>query len=370
MKKEARRPNSSARDRRIADRLTGWFAESARDLPWRRASPRDGYQSLVSEAMLQQTQVARVVEKFGGFIERFPTVEALAGATEQSVLAAWSGLGYYRRARNLWRAARAIVERHGGRVPEDVETLRDLPGVGAYTAGAIASIVFNQAVPAVDANARRVILRVEGRTSAGASEGWVTGRAGEIVRAATGAGPGALNEGLMELGALVCSAATPACGRCPLRRLCRARAAGTQGEIRPSKARSRRVSMYVSCVLVGDSGGRLLAEARPMGGAGLWGGLWQPPTVERDDRHATAAELRGRLGVRGLRKVGEFDHATSHRLVRFEVWQGSPGRRGVGTGRLKGEFLDREEIGRLPLSSAHRRILLDRFACTRSVQAS
>ncbi|PKL34054.1 MAG: A/G-specific adenine glycosylase [Planctomycetes bacterium HGW-Planctomycetes-2] len=348
----------SARDRRIADRLTEWFADHARDLPWRTPRPRDPYRSLVSEAMLQQTQVSRVVEKFDGFLARFPTVESLAAAPEQAVLAAWSGLGYYRRARHLRLAARAIVERHGGRVPADVESLRRLPGVGAYTAGAIAGIVFDQPVPAVDANARRVILRVEGKESPGVSERWIAARAGDIVAAATKRGPAAFNEGLMELGALVCSAASPACGRCPLRRLCRARAAGTQKLIRPVKPPTRRTTIFASCVLVSDPQGRLLTHARPSHGPGLWSGLWQPPTVERHDRHASPAELRGTLGVRRLSRVGGFDHATSHRLVRFEVWQGSPGIPRAGVIPPAGEFLDQQKIARLPLSSPHRRILL------------
>jgi len=189
---------------------------------------RDPYFSLVSELMLQQTQVARVIEKFTEFVGRFPTVEALARADEGGVLAVWSGLGYYRRARHLHRAAREIVARFEGRVPTTVEELMTLPGVGRYTAGAVASMVFGRAEPLVDGNVARVLVRIEGREcSAAEGVAWAWERAGELVRIAEAPkgqsakrsllGPGVFNEGLMELGAVVCVPRGPRCGVCPVR---------------------------------------------------------------------------------------------------------------------------------------------------------
>ena len=348
----------TARDKRIAQRLSVWFGAAARDLPWR-ITPRDPYRSLVSEAMLQQTQVSRVLEKFEPFIARFPSARALAEAPEQEVLAMWSGLGYYRRARNLHRAAKAIIAEHGGRVPEDYDQLRSLPGVGAYTAGAIASIVFNQPVSAVDANARRVILRIEGLPAA-TSERALHSRATDLARAA--ASPAAFNEGLMELGALVCSPATPRCGECPMARLCRSRATDGQEASRPRKAPSMRRAVYHSSVLVTDARGRVRAHARPAQGPGLWSGMFQPPTIERQDRHATEQEIRARFGVRGLRLLTEFEHITTHRRVRFEVWQAAGATRGA---RLPGRFMDPAEVASAPLASPHRRILLAMGAAQR-----
>src|SRR5690606_18318055 len=216
-------PADASRDRRIVRDLCRWFARAARDLPWR-ALPRDPYRALVSEFMLQQTQVSRVLEKFGPFLERFPSVEALAAADEGQIAAAWSGLGYYRRARHLQAAARAIVAEHGGRVPTKAATLENLPGIGRYTAGAISSIVFGEPVPVVDGNVTRVVLRIEGRDlpqEAPATARFVWERAAALVEVAAGTkakgiGPGFLNEALMELGATVCVPRSPRCLECPI----------------------------------------------------------------------------------------------------------------------------------------------------------
>ncbi len=159
-------PSAAAPDAAIARSLIRWFRATARDLPWRDrplGAGRDPYRVLVSELMLQQTQASRVAERFDRFLERFPTVGALAAADEAEVLALWSGLGYYRRARLLHGAARAIVGEHAGRFPDRAATLAGLPGVGRYTAGAVASLSFLERTPAVDANVLRVILRLEGR---------------------------------------------------------------------------------------------------------------------------------------------------------------------------------------------------------------
>ncbi len=315
-----------SRDVMIAGAVADWFEGHARDLPWRRTGAdgrRDPYRSLVSEFMLQQTQVSRVLEKFGGFMDRFPSVGSLASADEHDVLAAWSGLGYYRRARHLHAAAKDIVSRFGGMVPSDVELLRTIPGVGRYTAGAIASIVFHRSEALVDGNVVRVLMRLDARDGTAGdrtNSSWAWDQAERLV-AQAGDRVALLNEGLMELGAMVCTPKTPHCTACPLRGMCVAAGEGRQHEIPRVAARAKRRVLYCSSVVVRDGDGRVLIERR--GDGGLWAGLWQAPTIERDDRHADPHEISGLVGADAdhLVGVGAFAHATTHRDVRFRVWR-------------------------------------------------
>ena len=198
--------------------LLTWFAGFARDLPWRYT--RDPYHILVSEVMLQQTQVDRVVPRYQAFLDQFPTIEALAAAPVAEVIRAWSGLGYNRRAVNMQRAARAVLEQHGGEFPRDVAALRRLPGIGPYTAGAIACFAFEQDVAFIDTNIRRVVRRL----FVGAADGDPPSEAQLLDLAQRAIPPGqgwAWNQAIMELGALICTAATPNCWRCPLQAHCR-----------------------------------------------------------------------------------------------------------------------------------------------------
>ncbi|MHC4809249.1 MAG: A/G-specific adenine glycosylase [Planctomycetota bacterium] len=351
MSRHARPPAAPAmapdRAAAIAAAIEAWFPAAARVLPWRTA--RSGWAALVSEAMLQQTQVARVVPAFEAFMRRFPTPAALAAAPEQEVLAAWQGLGYYRRARMLQQAAAAIVAEHGGEVPRDAETLRTLPGVGRYTAGAVASIAFRQRAPIVDGNVRRVTARIEGdarpiEDAAAERETWA--RAEALVAAA--ADPAILNEGLMELGATVCTPAAPRCGNCPLAEHCRAAAAGTAASIPPPKVRGRRQAVHYHVVLI-RRGPSVLMEPRPDGG--LWAGLWQPPTVESASPLPwTAVAERLSVNVHDAEERGGFLHRTTHRDVHFRVWTAaSRGRRG--------RWVDAEGLGDLPVGNGHRRAI-------------
>ncbi len=319
----------------LSSALEAWFPAAARTLPWR--TERSGYRALVSELMLQQTQVSRVLGAFDRFVARFPDPRALAEAPEDEVLALWQGLGYYRRARLLQAAARAVCDRHGGTVPDDPEALRALPGVGRYTAGAIASIAFGRREPIVDGNVLRVLSRVAGRASrAGdaADERWAWEQAGRLVEAATD--PGVANEALMELGATVCTPAAPRCDACPLAGRCAARRAGTQASIPlPRRPAARRTLHWHALVDSGPAG--LLLEQRPS--RGLWAGLLQPPTAEADAPVATP-ELSERWGTE-IREVGAFVHVTSHRDVSFRVFvpraggaASVPGARRVPLGEL------------------------------------
>lgn len=339
-----------ARDRRIVAQTRKWFAAAGRPLPWR-TEPRDPYRSLVSELMLQQTQVSRVVERFQEFVRRFPTVEHLSRADESRVLALWSGLGYYRRARHLHAAAGEIVSRFGSRVPETVSELMTLPGVGRHTAGAISSIVFGRPEPIVDGNVARVLIRVEGRDVA-SDEGaaWAWERASGLVRLAQ-SDPGRFNEGLMELGATVCLPKSPRCGECPLRRECRALAAGAQDRIPRPRAVAARSRVFCAAVVVQDDRGRLLVERRDS--SGMWAGLWQAPTLEGRAR-ARRATVERWIGAPAQR-IERFDHGATHRDLEFEVWSAAG-----PVSRAGAVYKSPREIAGLGLSSPMRRILLGR----------
>jgi A/G-specific adenine glycosylase len=205
---------------RFRRRLLAWYDRSARDLPWRRT--RDPYQVLVSEVMLQQTQVTRVQEYYPQFLERFPNVASLAAAPARAVREAWDGLGYYARARNLHALAKQVTRRHNGMLPDTPEELIELPGVGRYTAGAVASFAYERAVPAVDTNVSRVIRRVFFRraTGNGQPESTVWTLAATLVPK-DGKRAWKFNQAIMELGALVCTARKPKCGECPVRSACK-----------------------------------------------------------------------------------------------------------------------------------------------------
>lgn len=342
--------------------LVAWFASNRRDLPWRRVGPdgtRDAYAALVSEFMLQQTQVSRVLEKFEPFMKRFPNPASLARAREDDVLAMWSGLGYYRRARMLHAAAKAITERHHAQVPSDAAALRALPGVGRYTAGAIASIAFGQPEPIVDGNVSRVLQRLaarEGAADEAAVRAWCWERATEL---AISAGPkaGLFNEGLMELGATVCTPRNPACGVCPLAAMCRARRDGIVESIPRPKRAANRSPMWCAVALIEDDQGRVLIERRPSD-VGMWAGLWQAPTLESAKRAVPRKALAERISfhVTALRKIGAFAHTTTHRDVRFVVYAGRAGAAYVPPAGLS--FESRERVRELGLSNPQARILL------------
>ncbi len=347
------------RDREVVRRVCDWFAAAARDLPWRVVDPktglRDPFHSLVSEFMLQQTQVSRVLEKFEPFLARFPDVGALARADLSEVLSAWSGLGYYRRARNLHGAAKAIANDFGAQVPRAIDPLMSLPGVGRYTAGAIASMVFGQREPLVDGNVARVLLRVEGHElSAPEGLAWAWTRASELVLLTNPSGkasPGPFNEGLMELGATVCTPASPRCAQCPLSSLCVARQKGLQSQIPSPKIRPTRTAVIHSSILVRDPAGRLLMERRPE--KGLWAGMWQAPTLETK-RPPTPKRVAAWLGVAAVRRLGGFIHHTTHRAVEFVVWDGGAVKRVPETGADRRWM---ESTEGLAMGNAQRRVL-------------
>jgi A/G-specific adenine glycosylase len=295
----------SARVRFLHRALGTWYALEKRDLPWRRT--RDPYRIWISEAMLQQTRVETVIPYYRRFLERFPTIGALAAAREEDVLAAWSGLGYYRRARSLREAARAIVERHAGRFPSRREELLELPGVGPYTAGAVASIAFDRPEPLVDGNVARVYSRFFGKDLASKpQELWSLARS-LVPRK----GAGDWNQALMELGALVCTPREPSCTTCPIARQCDALRSGRVETFPRKRPRPATIDVELVVLAVTD-GKRWLLEKREV--RGRMAGLWQMPTVERGDEGRLFPTRRPRAI-----RVGETLCEVKHTITRHRI---------------------------------------------------
>ncbi len=360
-------------DAAVARALVRWFVANARDLPWRvpRDGRRDPYRVLVSEVMLQQTQVGRVLLRYEQFLGRFPSVGALARAPAGRVLDAWAGLGYYRRARALHALAREVARR--GSWPASASELEALPGVGRYTAGAVASLAFGEATPAVDGNVARVLLRVMGRdvprdSRDGLGACWE--RAACLARAThrlagLASNPaGALNEALIELGATVCTVRAPRCGACPIAGACAARARGVQDRIPRPKSRARRRLVREACLVARDATGRVLLERR--GAGGLWEGLWQPPTVALDDGEGAReaiVRLAGSLGLGSARGAHEIHHtrfltsAAVVELTGFALARAAPARVALAWRAPGRRLLAVDATAGLAMPSPHRDVL-------------
>lgn len=297
----------------ISDLLLAWYDRHARTLPWR--GIHDPYRTWVSETMLQQTRVETVLGYYERFLTRFPTVADLAAAPEDDVLKMWEGLGYYSRARNLHKGAQQVMADFGGNIPSTVEDLRKISGVGPYTAGAIASIAFEQPVPAVDGNVIRVVSRLRGvRENVGVPSvrRMLEGEAASLVPAAR---PGDFNQALMDLGATVCTPGTPSCDQCPLREECDAYAAGDADDL-PVLPRKNppKVLDYTVCLIFGS--GRVLMRQRT---EAMLRGLWVFPMLEGKltQRQIPAAVKRLiRLSVAETVIAGEGKHVFTH-----QVWQ-------------------------------------------------
>jgi A/G-specific adenine glycosylase len=322
-RREHRAPGPDAsRVAALRERLLAWYRANRRDLPWRHT--RDPYAIWLSEAMLQQTRVETVIPYWERFLARFPDVASLAAADDDDLLGQWAGLGYYSRARNLKRAAQAIVAEHAGRVPDRAEALRALPGIGRYTAGAVASIAFDREEPLVDGNVARVLARLLGlrddvRGARGQKRLWE--EAAALVR---GEAPGDWNQALMELGATLCLPRAPRCLACPLAPDCAARASGRPEAlpVRAPRAKPREVEAVAALVL---RGGRALAVRRPP--HGLLGGLWELPGGALAPGEDPAAGLRRALreavglAARRPRPAGQVEHAFTHRRLRVHLFR-------------------------------------------------
>lgn len=300
-------------------RLLEWFEREKRALPWRET--RDAYRVWISESMLQQTRVETVIPYYRRFLERFPTLDSLAEAPIDDVLGLWSGLGYYRRARTLHAAAQAIVARHGGVFPSSRAELLELPGIGPYTSGAIASIAFDSREPLVDGNVARVFARLFAldlpqESSAFQADLW--SRADTLVKA--GERAGAWNQALMELGATVCTPRDPRCSACPVRALCRAFETDRVEELPRAKARKSSVDVELLALVVVDRD-RILVERRPE--SGRMAGLWQLPTIETSGGELIAPRTwSAGLRLAEVEPLGVVQHTITHHRIRARVSTG------------------------------------------------
>lgn len=341
----------------IARRMLAWYDRHRRDLPWRRT--RDPYAVWLSEIMLQQTQVATAIPYYERFLRRFPTLRALAKAPIGEVLKRWAGLGYYSRARNLHRAAKIVANDLNGEFPRTVDGLRALPGIGRYTAGAIASIAFGARAAVVDGNVTRVLARVFDLSS-DVRERHTQDR---IWNLATSLLParrcGDFNQALMELGATVCTpAATAQCGECPVARWCMARRAGTVAD-RPVKGGRAKVKHETHVVAAIRRGNRYLFVRRPQ--EGLWGGLWELPSAVASGRSIESAArslTREAMAARSrAQRFCDFEHVLSHRRIRMIGYEfAAP----AGAGRERGgacRWVALRDARALGLSRAMQRVV-------------
>jgi A/G-specific adenine glycosylase len=303
-------------------RLLLWYEANARDLPWRR--DRDPYRVWLSEVMLQQTRVAAVVDHYQHFIKRFPTIEKLAAAREASVLAVWSGLGYYRRARMLHAASKKIVIEHAGKFPETSAALRTLPGIGRYTAAAIASIAFDEPIAVVDGNVERVLQRVLGKRLVD-EEIWKVAQ--ELI---TERKPGDSNQAMMELGATVCLPRQPKCLACPVLELC-----ATHGELGPNTKNARQTKQEIHYVLDRRKDSVFLVQRSKH--ASLMASMWELPELSNQN-HQSESWLTLRHSI----TVTDY-------LARVK--------QGPAPETVSGKWVDRSKLTKLPLTGLARKIL-------------
>lgn len=354
----------------LRTRLSAWFAAEKRPLPWR--EDRDPYRILVSEVMLVQTTVAAVISYFDRFVREFPDFASLAAADEDRVLKAWEGLGYYRRARQLHAAARAIVSEHGGRMPRDPAAVRALPGVGRYMAGAILSQAFDLPEPIVEANSRRVLARLVAETGDLATAKAQARLWDVAARLVPPRDAGDFNQSLMELGALICAPRNPKCLICPVSSCCQARRLGIEGEIPRAVARAAPQAVVEACAVTVDAG-RILMVRRA--GPGLWAGFWEFPTIHKQGPDPAGRSSDPPIGLEeGVERLtgvpisaGKMVRSLTYGVTRYRVKLDAfaaaarPGRISSpepvpGPGMSAAAWVSWDRLGELTLSAAGRRI--------------
>jgi A/G-specific adenine glycosylase len=351
--------------------LLGWFDANARDLPWRRTS--DPYAIWVSEIMLQQTQVRTVIPYWERWMKSLPDVARLARADDDRVLKLWEGLGYYSRARNLQRAAREIMGRFGGAVPAGRDALLGLPGIGPYTAGAIASIAFDRPEPILDGNVMRVLTRLlalRGDPKAGPLNRRLWKEARALVQTAAALGNAGerrcsrLNQALMELGATVCTPAAPDCARCPWAGGCRARRSGRAEDFPRSPGRPAAVARLVSTALILRSG-RWLVRRRS--GNDVNAGLWEFPNFPVPDGEAPLALLSRTFGIApgDWRPRGEIRHSVTRHRITQKIF-GTTTSPSPDTIPGDGRWATAARLGRLAMTGPHRKLALALVAAGRT----
>ncbi len=342
-------------------KLLDWYREHGRDLPWRRT--RDPYAIWIAEVMLQQTRVETVIPYYERWLASFPTMEALANAPREQVLAHWEGLGYYRRAHHLHQTAQRVVEEHDGRLPSDVKALEQLPGIGSYTAAAIAAIAFNHDALALDGNLRRVFARlIDLELDVKSPEG--ERRVRESGLAAIPAGQaGVFNQALMDLGSRLCKPQAPLCSDCPLEYECIARQRGVQDQ-RPVQTPRKPLPHLTAAVGVLLQNEKVLIGRRPEGGilAGLWqfpGGRLEPGESLEDCLRREWVEELG-VQIEPLKEIGSYDHAHTNFRITVHAFtcrllQGEP----QALDHTEIRWVEISRLGDYPMGKIDRRISLD-----------
>jgi A/G-specific adenine glycosylase len=334
---DLRRTGSTGLIRAFQRDLVRWYRLHHRKLPWR--ATRNPYKIWVSEIMLQQTRVEVVRDYYNRWLRAFPTVESLAETPYSHVLKLWEGLGYYSRAKNLHRAARILMHQHKGKVPQTAEQLQELPGIGPYTAGAIASIAFGQRVPLVDGNVARVFARIF-NIRAAVTKPAIQKRLWIVAETLLpDCDPGTFNQALMELGALVCTPVNPRCVVCPMARVCTALSKSIQNEL-PNRGDKRPHKLVVHDAALIQRDGRILLQRRPS--KGLLAGMWELPPLE---------EKRSRMS----QPVLSIRHTITNRRITLRIFACQNGERVKSGGRLR--WISPRNLERLTLPAAHRRAL-------------
>ena len=329
------------------DALLLWFDANLREFPWREGSPRNPYHVWIAEIMLQQTRTEAVRPYFTSWLSRFPTIASLAAADEAEVLHAWQGLGYYSRARNIRRAAEILVSEYGGEMPRDTEKIRALPGIGDYTAGAIASIAFGLPVPAVDGNVLRVFSRLyalEEDVTSGAAKRRVTALVSEVIPPAR---PGDFHEALMDLGAEICIPKAPHCRDCPLVNFCAARKEGRETDLPHRKKKTPQKEFFAACALV-EKGGAFLLHKRE---EGMLAQMWEFPMALAETERESRKALAALLGAKPGEKVWENTHVFTHRIWHMRAFRVC----GEVTVPPEGEWkwVKPEEMREIPMAGPH-----------------
>ncbi|MBN2412771.1 A/G-specific adenine glycosylase [candidate division KSB1 bacterium] len=302
--------------KKFRKKLTTWFESELRDLPWR--NTKDPYKIWISEIMLQQTQVNKVIPYYLKFIESFPDIHSLANADLSHVLKIWEGLGYYGRARNLHKAAKEIIKNFQGLFPDDFESVRKLPGIGLYTAAAIMSIAFKQDYAVVDGNVRRVLCRlftITGNPKSGQGKKIIQQQAQSLLATEN---PGDYNQAIMELGALICTPRLPKCRLCPVAEFCQAQKSGLQHEYPIKTAKKPRPHNIIAAGII-YKGDKILIARRPENG--LLGGLWEFPGGKLEDgetpEQAVKREILEELGISV--KVNDLFAIINHQYTHFTI---------------------------------------------------
>lgn len=342
--------------------IVAWFRNNARALPWRTA-PRNPWAVWVSEVMLQQTRVTTVIPYFQRFMQRWPDARSLAVSELDELLGTWSGLGYYRRARALHAGAKAVAEMNGGAIPGTFRELKGLPGVGDYTAAAIASLAFGEAVAVVDGNVRRVVARLfalRGSLDDAAGKAKISLLANRML---AGSPPGAFNEAMMELGALVCTPTSPQCLTCPASAWCEARRQGLQDVLPEKIDRAEPKTIHATAVVLIHGKSVLMARRKP---DGLFGGLWEPLVVGRPvsarERQMLCKLAGAAVNCGPDQCAGRVRHVLTHRVMELDVIRAVANRSSHEPTELPPEY-DRlrwfgtHEIAALGLSTLARRVL-------------